>query len=56
MAEIARVLPHDRWTLIGGLMTQLHAIRRGIEAVRPTVDVDTVLHVETTRGVVAEAR
>jgi hypothetical protein len=32
VAELARVLPADRWTLIGGLMTQLHAIHRGIDA------------------------
>lgn len=50
VVELARVLPSDRWTLIGGLMTQLHAIRHAIDAVRPTNDVDIVLHVETTRG------
>lgn len=54
VAEIEVVLPHDKWTLVGGLMTQLHAIRRGIEAIRPTNDVDIVLHVETTRGVAAQ--
>lgn len=51
VAEIEAVLPHDKWTLVGGLMTQLHAIHRGIDAIRPTNDVDIVLHVETTRGV-----
>jgi hypothetical protein len=50
VAELARVLPSDRWTLIGGLMTQLHAIHHGIDAVRPTNDVDIVLHIETARG------
>ncbi|AIY17860.1 hypothetical protein GUY44_19955 [Pimelobacter simplex] len=54
VAEIEAVLPHDRWTLVGGLMAQLHGIRAGIDAVRPTNDVDIVLHVETTRGVAAE--
>lgn len=54
VAEIEAVLPHDTWTLVGGLMTQLHAIHRGIDAVRPTNDVDIVLHVETTRGVAAQ--
>ncbi|MBM0126375.1 hypothetical protein [Pimelobacter simplex] len=53
VAEIEAVLPHQRWTLVGGLMTQLHAIHRGIDAIRPTNDVDIVLHVETTRGVAA---
>jgi predicted nucleotidyltransferase len=51
VAEIARVLPSDRWTLIGGLMTQLHALHHGIDAVRPTNDVDIVLHIETARGI-----
>ena len=50
VAELARVLPTDRWTLIGGLMTQLHAIHHGINAVRPTNDVDIALHIETARG------
>jgi hypothetical protein len=54
VAEIEAVLPHEKWTLVGGLMTQLHAIHRGIDAIRPTNDVDIVLHVETTRGVAAQ--
>lgn len=54
VAEIEAVLPHEKWTLVGGLMTQLHAIHRGIDAIRPTNDVDIVLHIETTRGVAAE--
>jgi len=55
VAEIEAVLPHDKWTLVGGLMTQLHAINAGIGVVRPTNDVDIVLHVETTRRVASEA-
>lgn len=55
VAEIEAVLPHEKWTLVGGLMAQLHAIHRGIDALRPTNDVDIALHVETTRGVAAEA-
>lgn len=51
VAEIEAVLSHDKWTLVGGLMAQLHA---GIGAVRPTNDVDIVLHVETTRGIASE--
>lgn len=42
------------WTLVGGLMVQLHGIHAGVDAVRPTNDVDIVLHVETTRGVASE--
>jgi predicted nucleotidyltransferase len=55
VAEIEAVLPHENWTLVGGLMTQLHGIRRGIDTLRPTNDVDIVLHVETTRGLAGRA-
>ncbi len=54
VAEIESVLSHEKWTLVGGLMTQLHAVSRGIDTLRPTNDVDIVLHVETTRGLPAE--
>lgn len=53
VAEIEAVLPHGGWTLVGGLMAQLHGIHRGIDTLRPTNDVDIVLHVETTRGIAA---
>jgi hypothetical protein len=55
VAEIAAALPHTAWTLVGGLMTQLHTIHHGLDVVRPTNDVDIVLHVETTRGLPAKA-
>ena len=55
VAEIESVLPHENWTLVGGLMTQLHCIHRGLDVIRPTNDVDIVLHVETTRGIAARA-
>ena len=51
VAELAGVLSSDKWTLIGGLMTQLHSIHHGIGTVRPTNDIDIVLHIETARGV-----
>ena len=51
VAELTTVLPADRWTLVGGLMTQLHAVHHGLGVVRPTNDVDIVLHIETSRGV-----
>lgn len=51
VAELASVLPTDKWTLVGGLMTQLHTVHRSLGVVRPTNDVDIVLHVETSRGV-----
>ena len=44
------MVPHKAWTLIGGLMVQLHAIAAGFPVVRPTNDVDVLLHVETGRG------
>lgn len=54
VAEIAAALPTGKWTLVGGLMTQLHSIHRKLGIVRPTNDVDIVLHIETSRGIAAE--
>lgn len=51
VAELADALPAGSWTLVGGLMTQLHTIHHGLGIVRPTHDVDIVLHIETQRGV-----
>jgi len=51
VAELADVLSAGSWTLVGGLMTQLHTIHHGLGVVRPTNDVDIVLHIETMRGV-----
>lgn len=51
VAELADALPAESWTLVGGLMTQLHTIHHGLGTVRPTNDVDIVLHIETIRGV-----
>ncbi len=51
VAELADALPAGSWTLVGGLMTQLHTIHHGLGIVRPTNDVDIVLHIETKRGV-----
>lgn len=53
VAGLADALPAANWTLVGGLMTQLHAVHRGLGIVRPTNDVDIVLHIETRRGVPA---
>jgi hypothetical protein len=50
VAELAAAVPASAWTLIGGLMVQLHAILAGLPVVRPTDDVDVLLHVETGRG------
>jgi hypothetical protein len=55
VAEIERVFSHERWTLVGGLMAQLHCVHAGFSPVRPTNDVDMVLHIETERGLPAAA-
>lgn len=51
VAELTDALPAESWTLVGGLMTQLHTIHHGLGIVRPTNDVDIVLHIETHRGI-----
>lgn len=53
VAELAAALPRDSWTLVGGLMTQLHTVHHGLGILRDTNDVDIVLHIETSRGVPA---
>ncbi|MBP2269163.1 hypothetical protein J3A64_004703 [Pseudarthrobacter sp. PvP004] len=45
--ELARALPSTQWTLVGGLMVQLHSAAAGLSVSRPTADVDIVLHIET---------
>lgn len=50
VAELAAVLDRGTWSLVGGLMTQLHTIHHRLGVVRPTNDVDIVLHIETRRG------
>ena len=50
MAELAEAVPADAWTLIGGLMVQLHGAVAGLPVVRPTNDVDVLLHVQTGSG------
>lgn len=45
--ELARAFPAENWTLVGGLMVQLHAAHAGIAVDRATIDVDMILHIET---------
>lgn len=60
--ELAAVLPTERWTLVGGLMTQVHSIHRGLGVVRPTNDVDIVtsgprdrdMHIDTVDVLTAD--
>lgn len=47
VAEILTVLPHTAWTLVGGLMVQVHSAHAGLGITRPTNDVDMLLHIET---------
>lgn len=47
LVEIAHAVPCTQWTLVGGLMVQLHAVRAGLPLTRATRDVDMILHVET---------
>lgn len=54
VAELAAAVPATAWTLIGGLMVQLHGAVAGLPVVRPTDDVDVLLHVETGQGRAAE--
>lgn len=44
--ELAQVVPCRHWSLVGGLMVQLHCIAAGNEPPRATADVDTLIHVE----------
>jgi hypothetical protein len=52
--EVAAVLPTEKWTLVGGLMVQLHALAHGIAFVRPTMDIDMLLGIEMYTGVVGD--
>lgn len=47
LVEVTQILPPASWTLIGGMMVQLHALRAGIPAPRATADIDVLIHVET---------
>lgn len=51
--QIARVLPAERWMLVGGLMIHAHARLAGIPHPRPTDDADLV--VEVRAGSYSEA-
>lgn len=45
--ELAKSLPSTHWSLVGGLMVQLHSAAASLTVTRPTADIDIVLHVET---------
>ena len=45
---------NDTWVLIGGLMVQAHGLAHGIQAVRPTQDLDVILRIEIQLRVVTD--
>jgi hypothetical protein len=53
--EVAAVFPVDRWTLVGGLMVQAHALAHGINVIRPTSDLDMLLHIKMIADAASEA-
>lgn len=53
--ELAAALPTHEWTLVGGLMVQVHALAHGVNVVRPTEDLDLLLHIELSTAVVSRA-
>ncbi|MGH3894476.1 MAG: hypothetical protein ACRDTW_23180 [Rhodococcus qingshengii] len=55
-AELAHTIPSEQWTLVGGLMVQLHAARAGVPLNRPTVDVDIVRHIESGAAIFNEIK
>ncbi len=47
LIEIVQAIPHNQWTLVGGLMVQLHTAYAGLQVTRTTRDIDMMLHIET---------
>jgi len=45
LLEVARATPPDSWVLVGGLMVHVHALRAGVNASRPTRDIDLALNI-----------
>ncbi|MCX2747849.1 hypothetical protein OOZ51_08450 [Arthrobacter sp. MI7-26] len=54
--ELAMNLPAQHWTLVGGLMVQLHSARAALAVTRPTADVDIVLHLDTPATTVPQVQ
>jgi hypothetical protein len=53
--EIACVFSTEHWTLVGGLMAHLHSVMSGVAVIRPTDDLDMLLHIEIATGLPAAA-
>lgn len=47
LRELIRTLEPATWTLVGGLMVQLHGLLANLPPSRATNDIDLVLHLET---------
>jgi len=47
LLEVAEFTNRAAWTVVGGMMVQIHAELAGIPAIRTTVDVDLLLHLMT---------
>lgn len=56
VAELTAALPAGSWTLVGGPMTQLHTLHHGLGIVRPTNDVDIILHIGCAHPTVSRLR
>ncbi|MFC9897617.1 hypothetical protein ACFVMC_28335 [Nocardia sp. NPDC127579] len=56
MTELVSVFPGDLWTLVGGLMVQIHAAHANLPIHRATIDIDMVLHIETGATTFGRAR
>ena len=44
--ELENTVGSQHWSLIGGLMVQLHCLANNVEPTRATTDIDTLVHVE----------
>ncbi|WP_245745642.1 hypothetical protein [Nocardia altamirensis] len=56
MAELVSIFPGHLWTLVGGLMIQIHAVHADLPINRATIDIDMVLHIETGATTFGQAR
>ena len=45
LIELSDHLPANSWMLVGGLMTQAHAMAAAVDALRPTTDVDIIINI-----------
>jgi hypothetical protein len=48
VADLTQLLP-ENWTLVGGLMVQLHAVEQGVAEIRATTDIDVLAQARPPR-------